>query len=80
MPPLDQALTKLICDLEARGLLDATLIVMMGEFGRAAAINREAGREPRTNVMSLVLAGGGLRHGQMIGATTGRGTASSIAR
>jgi hypothetical protein len=73
LPRVDQVLATLIGDLEARGLLDATLIVMMGEFGRAPVINQEAGREHWTNVMSLVLAGGGLRHGQVIGATDRRG-------
>jgi uncharacterized protein (DUF1501 family) len=46
---------------------------MMGEFGRAPVINKEAGREHWTNVMSLVLAGGGLRHGQVIGSTDPKG-------
>ena len=46
---------------------------MMGEFGRAPVINKEAGREHWTNVMSLVLAGGGLKHGQVIGATDRKG-------
>lgn len=75
LPRVDQALATLIGDLEARGLLDQTLIVMMGEFGRSPTINREGGREHWTNVMSLVLAGGGLRHGQVIGATDRKGDA-----
>lgn len=73
LPRVDQALATLVLDLEARGLLDQTLIVMMGEFGRSPTINREAGREHWANVMSLVLAGGGLKHGQVIGATDRRG-------
>lgn len=73
LPRIDQTLATLIGDLEGRGLLDQTLVVMMGEFGRSPVINREAGREHWTNVMSLVLAGGGLRHGQVIGATDAKG-------
>jgi hypothetical protein len=46
---------------------------MMGEFGCAPTINRDAGRDHWTNVMSVVLAGGGLRHGQVIGATDSKG-------
>src|SRR6478609_3785192 len=73
LPQVDQALATLVIDLEGRGLLDSTLIVMMGEFGRSPVINREAGREHWTHVMSMVLAGGGLRHGQVIGATDRKG-------
>jgi uncharacterized protein (DUF1501 family) len=60
-------------DLEQRGLLDQTLILMMGEFGRAPVINDAAGRDHWTNVMSMVMAGGGLRHGQVIGASDRKG-------
>ena len=73
MPRIDQAFTTLVSDLEARGLLDQTLVLMMGEFGRAPVINREAGREHWLNVMSMVMAGGGLRHGQVIGSTDAKG-------
>ena len=73
LPRIDQALATLVMDLEERGLLDQTLVLMMGEFGRAPVINRDAGRDHWTSVMSLVLAGGGLRHGQVIGATDRKG-------
>ena len=73
LPRVDQVLATLVEDLEARGLLDSTLVVTMGEFGRAPTINKDAGREHWTKVMSLVLAGGGLMHGQVIGATDSRG-------
>lgn len=73
LPRIDQTLATLITDLEARGLLDQTLVLMMGEFGRGPVINRDAGRDHWTNVMSMVLAGGGLRHGQVIGATDSKG-------
>lgn len=73
LPRVDQVLATLILDLEARGKLDDTLVIMMGEFGRSPMINRDAGRDHWTNVMSLVMAGGGLRHGQVIGATDRKG-------
>ena len=56
-------------------MLDDTLVLMMGEFGRSPVINKEAGRDHWTNVMSMVLAGGGLNHGQVIGSTDRRGGA-----
>ena len=73
LPQVDQALATLVIDLERRGQLDDTLIIMMGEFGRSPVINRDGGRDHWTNVMSLLLAGGGLRHGQVIGATDRKG-------
>ena len=73
LPHVDRAVYALIGDLERRGLLDSTLVVMMGEFGRAPVINKNAGRDHWTNVMSLVMAGGGLRHGQAVGSTDSRG-------
>ena len=72
---MDRTLSALVNDLEQRGLLDSTLVMMMGEFGRSPVINKQAGRDHWTNVMSMVLAGGGLRHGQVIGATDSRGGA-----
>ncbi len=82
LPRVDQALYALVNDLEERGMLDDTLVVMMGEFGRSPVINKEAGRDHWTNVMSMVMAGGGLRHGQVIGSTDSRGgaVASSAVR
>ncbi|MSQ94752.1 MAG: DUF1501 domain-containing protein [Gemmataceae bacterium] len=73
LPTIDQALSALIHDLEGRGLLDSTLILMMGEFGRSPVMTADAGRNHWTNVMSMLLAGGGLRHGQVIGTTDPRG-------
>ncbi len=73
LPRVDQALATLIMDLEQRGKLDDTLILMMGEFGRSPLINAEGGREHWLNVMSMVMAGGGLRHGQIIGSTDRKG-------
>jgi hypothetical protein len=75
LPRVDRTLYALVNDLEARGMLDDTLVLMMGEFGRSPVINKEAGRDHWTNVMSMVLAGGGLNHGQVIGSTDRRGGA-----
>jgi uncharacterized protein (DUF1501 family) len=71
---VDQTLHAIVTDLESRGLLDSTLILMMGEFGRAPVINKNAGRDHWTRVMSMVMAGGGLKHGQVIGSTDSRGS------
>jgi len=73
LPRVDQVLHALITDLQQRGLLDSTLVLMMGEFGRSPKINKDAGRGHWLPVMSMVLAGGGLRHGQVIGATDRHG-------
>ena len=66
---LDQCLTALIEDLEVRGMLDDVAIVVWGEFGRTPKINPQAGRDHWTKVSCALLAGGGLRTGQAIGAT-----------
>jgi hypothetical protein len=75
LPDVDRALYALVNDLAQRGLLDDTLVMMMGEFGRTPVINKDAGRDHWTAVMSMVMAGGGLRHGQVIGSTDSRGGA-----
>lgn len=75
LPRVDRTLATLVNDLEQRGLLDDTLVMMMGEFGRSPVINKDAGRDHWTNVMSMVMAGGGFRHGQVIGSTDRRGGA-----
>jgi hypothetical protein len=73
LPTIDRALYALVTDLEAHGLLDSTLILMLGEFGRSPVMSADRGRGHWTNVMSMVMAGGGYRHGQTIGATDHRG-------
>lgn len=73
LPQVDRVLHTLVNDLEQRGLLDSTLVMMMGEFGRSPRINPDAGRDHWTNVMSMVVAGGGLKHGQVVGSTDRRG-------
>ena len=73
LPSVDRTLHAIVTDLEDRGLLDSTLILMMGEFGRGPVINKNAGRDHWARVMSMVMAGGGLRHGQVIGSTDSKG-------
>jgi uncharacterized protein (DUF1501 family) len=73
LPRIDGVLYALVNDLEARGLLDSTLVLMLGEFGRAPVINQDAGRDHWTNCMSMVVAGGSLNHGQVIGSTDSKG-------
>ncbi|HEY4313726.1 MAG TPA: DUF1501 domain-containing protein [Pirellulales bacterium] len=73
LPLVDQALFALINDLESRGLLDSTLVLMMGEFGRTPVMTPTAGRGHWTNCMSMIAAGGGLPCGQVIGSTDRRG-------
>lgn len=72
-PRVDQAMYALINDLEDRGLLDDTFVMMMGEFGRTPVINEKAGRHHWTNIMSMVTAGGGMPTGQVIGSSDARG-------
>ncbi|HLN32484.1 MAG TPA: DUF1501 domain-containing protein [Gemmataceae bacterium] len=66
---LDQAVTALVDDLEKRGMLDDVTVVVWGEFGRTPRINKSAGRDHWPQVSCALLAGGGMRTGQVIGAT-----------
>jgi hypothetical protein len=66
---LDQCLSALLDDLAARGMLDDVAVVVWGEFGRTPKINKDAGRDHWPQVSCALLAGGGLRTGQVIGAT-----------
>ena len=68
-PMLDQAVSALIEDLDHRGLLDDISVVVWGEFGRTPKINANSGRDHWPRVSCAMLAGGGMRHGQVIGAT-----------
>ncbi|MCC6587695.1 MAG: DUF1501 domain-containing protein [Bryobacterales bacterium] len=72
-PVMDRTLTALIDDLEERGLLSTTLVIAMGEFGRTPLINPNLGRDHWPNAWSMALAGGGIKVGQVIGATDERG-------
>jgi Protein of unknown function (DUF1501) len=71
---LDPAWGTLMEDLRARGLLDSTLIVWMGEFGRTPRINPQQGRDHFPNAWTTVLAGGGINGGQAYGRTSADGT------
>jgi len=72
-PRIDRAMATLVTDLETRGLLDDTFVMMMGEFGRTPKINEKAGRHHWTKVMSMVVAGGGMPAGQVIGESDAHG-------
>jgi len=69
LPDLDQGVSALIEDLHDRGMADDVTVVVWGEFGRTPQINKDAGRDHWPNVSCALLAGGGLRTGQVIGAT-----------
>jgi hypothetical protein len=75
---LDPAWATLMEDLRQRGLLESTLIVWMGEFGRTPRINQQQGRDHFPNAWSTVLAGGGIRGGQVYGRTTADGMAVDL--
>lgn len=68
-PMLDQSLSALLDDLQTRGLLDETLVVTMGEFGRTPRVNANGGRDHWGNCASVVFAGGGVKGGQVVGAS-----------
>jgi uncharacterized protein (DUF1501 family) len=70
---LDAALAALVGDLADRGLLETTLVACFGEFGRTPTINGDTGRDHWSDAFSAVLAGGGVRGGQVIGASDGEG-------
>jgi hypothetical protein len=67
---LDPAWSTLLADLKDHGLLDTTLVVWMGEFGRTPRINQDSGRDHFASAWSTVLAGGGIKGGQVYGKTT----------
>ncbi len=72
-PTLDKGMGTLIADLDGRGLLNDTLVVWMGEFGRTPIINQNAGRDHWGRCWSIAMAGGGIKGGQAIGATSADG-------
>src|SRR5439155_1601027 len=69
MPPTDQAVSALLDDLALRGMLDETLVVCASEFGRSPKMNAAGGRDHWGYVFSVALAGGGVRGGQVYGAS-----------
>jgi hypothetical protein len=72
-PWLDQALSTLLTDLRDRGLLQTTLVVVMGEFGRSPRINPMAGRDHWEHCYSALIAGGGVKGGRVVGESDKRG-------
>jgi hypothetical protein len=73
MPKFDQGLAALISDLDERGLLDTTLVIALGEFGRTPKVNDRGGRDHWPHAMSVLLAGAGVPRGHVIGATDAKG-------
>lgn len=73
LPQVDRGIANLIQDLHDRGLDQDVVTIMWGEFGRTPRINKDAGRDHWAPVMSALIAGGGLRMGQMIGSSTEKG-------
>jgi hypothetical protein len=69
IPPVDQGTAMLLADLRTRGLLERTLVIWMGEFGRTPRVNLTAGRDHYPQAFNLALAGLGVKGGQVIGAT-----------
>jgi uncharacterized protein (DUF1501 family) len=75
LPAFDQAFAALILDLERRGLLDSTLVLVTTEFGRTPKINNDGGRDHWPRVFSVVMAGGGIKKGVAYGTTDATATA-----
>jgi hypothetical protein len=75
MPQVDQGMSALLTDLKQRGLLDSTLVIWMGEFGRTPQVNPNGGRDHYARAWSTVLAGGGIKGGRVIGKTDRQGAA-----
>ncbi|MBI3874847.1 MAG: DUF1501 domain-containing protein, partial [Verrucomicrobia bacterium] len=73
MPPFDQAFARLIRDLDERGMLDSTLVMITSEFGRTPKINGTAGRDHWPKVFSVVFAGGGVKRGYVHGSSDSTG-------
>ena len=70
---MDVGMAALINDLDQRGLLDNTMVVMLGEFGRTPKVNKDAGRDHWPHAMSVLMAGAGIPRGQVVGATDAKG-------
>ena len=75
VPQVDQTLSTLIADLDERGLLDSTIVMCAGEFGRTPKINKNVGRDHWARSMACVLAGGGFKRGYVHGSTDASGMA-----
>src|SRR5262249_35438330 len=79
LPITDQTLPTLLEDLDARGLLDTTLVVWVGEFGRSPRINQNAGRDHWPQCYPALLAGGGVKPGLVYGASDRIGAYPALA-
>jgi uncharacterized protein (DUF1501 family) len=75
LPELDKAFAALIEDLQQRGLLESTVVMCMGEFGRTPRINGDTGRDHYARAWSVVLGGAGIKGGRAVGKTSADGTA-----
>ncbi len=73
-PVLDRTLAALLDDLESRGLLESTVVLAMGEFGRTPFVNPDLGRDHWPNAWSLAIGGGGIRGGQVVGSSDETGS------
>lgn len=73
LPMVDQTLSALLMTLEERGLLESTAVIMTGEFGRTPKLNQRGGRDHWPRAMFVVMAGGGMKTGQVIGASDDKG-------
>ena len=73
LPQLDTGLSALLAALKARGLLDTTTVFVVGEFGRTPKVNERAGRDHWPRAMTALLAGGGVKVGQVVGASDAKG-------
>lgn len=76
LPKWDQTVSALISDLDQRGMLESTMVIALGEFGRTPQINKDGGRDHWANAMSVLFAGGSTPGGQIIGATDNKGFAA----
>jgi hypothetical protein len=70
---LDQGIAALITDLDRRGMLESTMVMCLGEFGRTPKVNKDGGRDHWPHAMSILAAGGGIPGGQIVGATDAKG-------
>jgi uncharacterized protein (DUF1501 family) len=77
LPQLDKGISAITADLKARGMLDNTVLVWMGEFGRTPRINQDVGRDHWAASWSVMMGGGGLKNGQAVGATDKDGIQSA---
>ncbi|HSH92850.1 MAG TPA: DUF1501 domain-containing protein, partial [Roseimicrobium sp.] len=73
MTRFDQGVAALITDLDQRGMLDNTLVIALGEFGRTPKVNKDGGRDHWPGAMSVLMAGAGIPKGQVVGATDPKG-------